>query len=131
MPFLTARLSRLILLNYQLDPALLAPRLPAHTELDFYDHQTFVTLLGLHFSRPSIHGLPLPFYREYSQVNLRFYVRRRIERGNWRRGVAFIKQIVPYHPVAWVARSLFHETVVTRSIDQTSRSEGRNTIMTE
>ena len=85
-PFLTARLSRLILLNYEADPALLTPSLPAHTELDFYEHRTFVSLLGLHFSSPSIHGLPLPFYREYAQVNLRFYVRCRIERGNWRRG---------------------------------------------
>ena len=131
MPFLTARISRLILLNYEIDPALLAPRLPAHTELDFYDHQTFVTLLGLRFNSPSIHGLPLPFYREYAQVNLRFYVRRRIERGNWRRGVVFIKQIVPYHPVAWAAQSLFHETVVARSMDQISRNQGRDAIMTE
>lgn len=131
VPFLTARLSRLILLNYEIDPALLIPRLPAHTELDFYDHRTFVTLLGLRFSNPSIHGLPLPFYREYAQVNLRFYVRSRIERNNWRRGVAFIKQIVPHRPVAWTARRLFNETVVTRSTDQLSRSQGRDATMTE
>lgn len=131
MPFLTARLSRLILLNYEIDPALLAPCLPTHTELDFYEHRTFVSLLGLHFSNPSIYGLPLPFFREYAQVNLRFYVRRRIERGNWRRGVAFIKQIVPYRPVAWAARNLFHEPVVTRSTDQVNRSQGRETMMTE
>ena len=131
MPFLTARISRLILLNYEVDPALLAPRLPAHTELDFYNDRTMVSLLGLRFSSPSIHGLPLPFYREYAQVNLRFYVRRRIERGNWRRGVVFIKQIVPYRPVAWAARGLFHETVVARSMDQISRSEGPEAILTE
>lgn len=78
----------------------MAPWLPARIELDFHANRTFVTLLGLHFSNPAIHGLPLPFFREYAQVNLRFYVRRRIERSNWRRGVAFIKQIVPYRPVA-------------------------------
>lgn len=131
MPFLTARLSRLILLNYEVDPALLAPRLPVHTELDFYDNRTFVSLLGLHFSNPSIYGLPLPFYREYAQVNLRFYVRCRIERNNWRRGVVFIKQIVPYRPVAWAARNLFHEPVVAQSMDQVSRSQGRDATMTE
>jgi len=131
MPFLTAQLSRLILLNYELDPALLAPRLPAHTELDFYDHRTFVSLLGLHFSRPGIYGLPLPLYREYAQVNLRFYVRRRIERGNWRRGVVFIKQIVPHRPVAWAARSLFHETMVALSMNEANLSQGRDTMMSE
>jgi uncharacterized protein YqjF (DUF2071 family) len=131
MPFLTARLSRLILLNYQVDPALLVPRLPARTELDFYEHRTFVTLLGLHFSQPALHGLPLPFYREYAQVNLRFYVRRRIAPNTWRRGVAFIKQIVPYRPVAWAAQWLFHEPVVARSTDEISRSQGRDAVLTE
>lgn len=131
MPFLTARLSRLILLNYEIDPALLAPSLPAHTELDFYEQRTFVSLLGLHFSSPSIYGLPLPFYREYAQVNLRFYVRRRIERGNWRRGVAFIKQIVPYRPVAWAARRLFHEIVVSLGMDEAHRNQDAEAILTE
>lgn len=45
-PFLTARLSRLILLNYEADPALLTPSLPAHTELDLYEHRTFAGLFG-------------------------------------------------------------------------------------
>ena len=131
MPFLTARLSRLILLNYQVDPALLAPRLPAHTELDFYNDRTFVSLLGLHFSRPSIYGLPLPFYQEYAQINLRFYVRRRIATNDWRRGVAFIKQIVPHRPVAWAARRLFHENVVSLGMDEAHRSQDGEAILTE
>lgn len=131
MPFLTARLSRLILLNYAVDPALLAPRLPARTELDFYNNKTFVSFVGLHFSRPGIHGLPLPFYREYAQVNLRFYVRCRIERGNWRRGVVFIKQIVPYRPVAWAARSLFHENVAALCMDEANRSQDGGAMLTE
>ena len=42
MPFLTARLSRLILLNYEVEPALLAPLLPVHTELDFHAGQAAV-----------------------------------------------------------------------------------------
>ncbi|MFA7383633.1 MAG: DUF2071 domain-containing protein [Desulfurivibrionaceae bacterium] len=131
MPFLTAQLSRLILLNYEVNPSLLAPRLPTYTELDFYDHRAFVSLIGLHFSKPRIYGLPLPFYREYAQVNLRFYVRRRIERGNWRRGVVFIGQIVPHLPVAWAARSLFHENAVARNMDEANLSQSRNAMTTE
>lgn len=130
-PFLTARLSRLILLNYEADPALLTPSLPARTELDFHGGRTFVSLVGLHFSTPRIHGLPLPFFREYAQVNLRFYVRCKIERGNWRRGVAFLTQIVPHRPIAWVARRLFHEPAVAHSMHEISRSQGQDAVLTE
>lgn len=131
IPFLAARMSRLILLNYAADPALLAPSLPARTELDFYGRRTFVTLLGLHFSNPAIHGLPLPFFREYAQVNLRFYVRRRIGHNDWRCGVAFIRQIVPHHPVAWTARWLFQEPAISRSTDEIYRSQGADAVLTE
>lgn len=130
-PFLTGRLSHLILLSYEIDPALLAPRLPARTELDFYGNRTFVTLVGLRFSQPVIHGLPLPFYREYTQVNLRFYVRRKIAPNNWRRGVVFIRQIVPHRPIAWAARNLFHENVVSLDMDQIHRSGGGDAVLTE
>ena len=44
--------------------ALLPPRFPARTELDFHDGRTCVTLLGLHFSNPVRHGLPFPFFRD-------------------------------------------------------------------
>lgn len=130
-PFLTARLSRLILLSYEIDPALLAPCLPACTELDCYDNRAFITLVGLHFSQPALHGLELPLFREYAQVNLRFYVRRRIGGDNWRHGVAFIKQIVPHRPVAWAARRLFHENAVSLEMDEVHRSQGEDAMLTE
>jgi uncharacterized protein len=130
-PFLTARLSRIIMLSYEADPALLNPLLPPQTELDFHGDSTFVSLVGLRFNEPRVYGLPLPFYREYAQVNLRFYVRRRIEGGDWRRGVAFIKQIVPHRPVAWAARLLFNETAVARNMDQIHRAQARGETVTE
>lgn len=130
-PFLTARMSRLLLLSYEIDPALLLPHLPAGTEVDFHARRAFVTLLGLHLGNPALYGLPLPFFRGYAQVNLRFYVRRRLAPNHWRRGVAFIRQIVPHRPVAWTAQWLFHEPVVRLDTEEISRSQGRDAVLSE
>ncbi|MCE9548203.1 MAG: DUF2071 domain-containing protein, partial [Planctomycetia bacterium] len=39
----------------------------------------------------------------FSEVNLRFYVRREVA-GHWRPGVVFIRELVPRRMVAWTAR---------------------------
>jgi hypothetical protein len=56
-------------------------------------------------------GLGIPFHDAFEEVNLRFYVRR-IERGAVRRGVVFIREIVPLPAVALVARLAFNENYV-------------------
>lgn len=131
MPFLTARLSRLIMLSYEIDPLLLAPYVPPHMELDFHNQRTFVSLVGLWFRDPRVYGIPLPFYREYPQVNLRFYVRRRLSPGTWSHGVAFIKQLVPHPPVAWMAHRLFNENVAAHRMELIHRNRDRRDEMVE
>jgi hypothetical protein len=125
MPFLTARLNRLIMLSYEIDPLLLAPYVPPHTELDFHHRRTFVSLVGLYFQDPRVYGIPLPFYGHYPQVNLRCYVRRRVAPGNWRHGVVFIKQLIPHRPIAWMARRLFNENMTAHRMELIHRSRDR------
>ena len=45
------------------------------------------------------------------EVNLRFYVRR-TEAGKVKRGVIFIREIVPRQAIAWVARTVYNENYV-------------------
>jgi hypothetical protein len=56
-------------------------------------------------------GVPIPFHRNFEELNLRFYVRRRGPEG-WRRGVVFIKEIVPRRAIAAVARWVYGENYV-------------------
>ncbi len=56
-------------------------------------------------------GLPIPWHRHFDEVNLRFYVRRR-DGDRWRRGVVFIKEIVPRRLIAWAARTFYNEPYV-------------------
>ncbi|HEX2190902.1 MAG TPA: DUF2071 domain-containing protein, partial [Longimicrobiaceae bacterium] len=53
-------------------------------------------------------GVPVPLHRDFEEVNLRFYVRRRGPEG-WRRGVVFVREIVPRWAIATVARVVYNE----------------------
>ncbi len=106
--FLSAEWRYLAMLNYELDPALLAPYVPAGTELDRFDGKTFVSLVGFRFLSTKILGIPVPFHRNFDEVNLRFYVRRH-ENGVVKRGVVFIQETVPRRAIAAVARLAYNE----------------------
>lgn len=106
--FLTAEWRNLILLNYAIDPEILKPRLPHGTELDFLDGVTFVSVVGFHFLRTRVLGVPVPFHRDFEEVNLRFYVRRKSPEG-WRRGVVFVRELVPKYAIAFIAQTLYGE----------------------
>ena len=111
-PFLSAEWRYLAMLNYEIEPALLAPFVPRGTELDSWNGKTFVSMVGFLFLNTRVFGLPIPFHRNFEEINLRFYVRRKAEDG-WRRGVVFVKEIVPRTAIALVARWLYNENYVT------------------
>lgn len=106
--FLTAEWRWLALLNYAVDPKLLSARVPAGTELDQFEGRTFVSLVGFRFLSTKVFGVPIPFHRNFEEVNLRFYVRRR-EAGSVKHGVVFMQELVPRRAIAAVARFAYHE----------------------
>ena len=96
------------MLNYVIDPAILKPLLPAGTELDFFHDRTYVSVVGFQFLDTRVRGVAIPFHRHFEEVNLRFYIRRRGPEG-WRRGVVFIRELVPRLAIALVARTFYNE----------------------
>ena len=110
--FLTAEWRYLAMLNYAVDPALLAPMVPAGTELDQFAGCTYVSLVGFRFLGTKVRGIRIPFHSDFDEVNLRFYVRPS-RPGPVRRGVVFVREIVPKFAVAKVARMAFHENYIS------------------
>jgi len=110
-PFLTADWLNLALLNYEIDPSQLEARVPAGCELDTWSGRTLVSVVGFMFHRTLVLGVAIPFHRSFEEVNLRFYVRRKCD-GAWRRGVVFIKELVPRPAIAFVARTVYGENYV-------------------
>lgn len=109
--FLTAEWRHLALLNYEVDQGLLLKFVPRGTELDCWNGKVFVSLVGFRFLKTRLLGLPIPFHENFDEVNLRFYVRRR-EGQEVRRGVVFVREIVPRRAIALIARTLYNENYV-------------------
>lgn len=107
-PFLTAEWRYLAMLNYEIAPAVLQPFVPVGTELDAFAGRTLVSVVGFRFLNTRVLGIAVPFHRNFDEVNLRFYVRRRGPEG-WRRAVVFIRELVPRRAIAWVARFAYNE----------------------
>lgn len=110
--FLTAEWRHLAILNFEIEPAILRPLVPSGTELDSWNGLTLASVLGFQFLNTRVCGIPIPFHRNFPEVNLRFYVRRLAPDG-WRRGVVFVKEIVPRRAIAAVARVLYNEPYVS------------------
>ncbi|MEK7411966.1 MAG: DUF2071 domain-containing protein [Planctomycetota bacterium] len=106
--FLSARWQHLAMASWIVDPALLRDVIPAGTELDTHEQQTYVSLVGFRFLDTRVLGWPIPGHRNFDEVNLRFYLRRKTATG-WERGVSFIRELVPRRAIAWVARTWYNE----------------------
>ena len=107
-PFLTANWRYLAMMNFVVDRKILAPFVPVGTELDFYEGETFLSVVGFLFLDARLLGIPVPLHRDFEEVNLRFYVKRKSIDG-WKRGVVFIRELVPRRAIATVARVFYGE----------------------
>lgn len=121
--FLTAEWRNLAMLNYEVDHSILEPRLPPGTELDLWRGKALVSIVGFMFLKTKIFGVPIPLYQNFEEVNLRFYVKRETKEGT-RRGVVFIKEMVPRWAVAQVARTIYNENYIALPMDHSFEEEG-------
>jgi uncharacterized protein len=65
--------------------------------------------VGFRFLRTCVLGVPVPGHRNFEEVNLRFYVRRHAPDRAVRRGVTFVRELVPRAAIAWMARLAYNE----------------------
>ncbi|HVX49156.1 MAG TPA: DUF2071 domain-containing protein [Chitinophagaceae bacterium] len=107
-PFLTAEWKNLVMFNYAADAALLRKYLPAGTEVDTWNDTCYVSLVGFMFLNTKVRGIKTPYFTNFEEFNLRFYVRFK-EQGVWKRGVVFIKEIVPKRLISTIANSVYGE----------------------
>ena len=112
MSFLKAEWRKLIMVNYEVSPEVLKNYLPKGTELDFYNGKCYVSLVGFMFKKTKLLGVKIPFHSDFEEVNLRFYVKRKIN-NEVKRGVVFIKEIVPKPALTFVANTIYKENYVT------------------
>lgn len=106
--FLTANWNYLAMANYAIDPEILKPYLPHKTELDFFEGKCLVSVVGFRFYDTKVLGIRIPFHSNFTEVNLRFYVRYK-DGDTWKRGTVFISEIVPKAAITFVANTFYGE----------------------
>lgn len=122
MSFLKAEWKKLAIANYSIDSQYLEPYLPAGTQLDLWNDTCYVSLVGFMFKNTRLLGLKIPFHVNFEEVNLRFYVKR-FEDNEWKRGVVFIKEIVPKRALTFVANTIYNEHYETLPMTHTWTKE--------
>jgi uncharacterized protein YqjF (DUF2071 family) len=103
------------MLNYRVSPDLIASLVPKGVTLDLRDGSAMMSMLGFRFLNARVLGVSIPFHANFNEVNLRFYVRREVA-GETRRGVVFVKEIVPRSAVALMARAMYNEPYAVMDI---------------
>jgi len=111
--FLTAEWRKLIMAQYVVEPSALTPWLPEGLELDLYEGQCYVSLVGFLFDNTRLKGLRIPFHTRFEEINLRFYVRRVETDGTQTRGVVFVREFVPRAAISIIANTLYEEPYAT------------------
>ena len=97
------------MLNYEIPQAVLEPLVPKHTVLDLFYGRALASIVGFRFLDTRVLGVPIPFHRDFDEVNLRFYVKRLMPDGSERRGTVFVRELVPRAAIAYTARVFYNE----------------------
>lgn len=121
--FLTAEWRYLAMLNYPVDPELIRPLAPRGTELDLWNGEAYISLVGFLSINTRVLGAAVPFHRNFEEVNLRFYVRHKAQ-SEWRRGVVVVKGFVPRRATAAAARIAYNEDYGSASMTHAIDSSG-------
>jgi uncharacterized protein YqjF (DUF2071 family) len=111
-PFLTAVWRDLVMLTWAVDARLLRPHLPRGVEIDPWRGDALASIVAFRMEQVRVRGLAVPCHTAFPEVNLRMYVRRHLPDGTWRRGVVFVREIVPRAAIAAVARRVYGEPYV-------------------
>lgn len=120
--FLRAEWRKLAMANYAVDEKMLRSYLPAKTEIDLWKGTCYVSLVGFMFLNTRIKGIKIPFHVNFEEVNLRFYVKYK-DANEWKRGVVFIKEIVPRPALTFVANTVYKENYETMPMNHSWKSE--------
>jgi len=110
--FLKANWENIVMANYEIPEEILLKYLPKGVTIDLYKGKAYISLVGFLFKNTKIFNVPMYKLGTFEEINLRFYVSRKV--GNEiRRGVVFINETVPYKAVAWLANALYKEHYTT------------------
>lgn len=122
MSLLTCEWKKLAFANYIVSPDILQEYIPAYTELDYFNGNCFVSLVGFQFKNVEVAGLKVPGFINFEEINLRTYVKH-FDGQKWRHGTVFLSEIADRKLLALLANSIFNENYRTMPMKHTEGEE--------
>ena len=126
--FLKAQWKDLLMINYPCNPAILKRYVPKGTEIETFRGQALISLVGFCFYDTRVLGVRWPGHVNFPEINLRFYVVRR-EKNTMKRGVVFIREIVPKKLIAGIANTIFRERYMAMPAAVKKENHGELTVL--
>lgn len=120
---LLAEWNNVVMANYRVPKELLLPYVPYGTEPDFFEGEAYISLVAFMFLNTRIRNFSVPFHTDFEEVNLRLYVKS-MDRGNWKKGVVFIKEIVPKPAITFIANTVFGQKYATMKMRHSHGDSG-------
>ncbi len=105
-PLIKAKFSEMVAVNFQIDQRILQPLVPKGLELDFFNGETYVSLIAMMLRNVKAWGLPFSIIPSSPELSLRFYVRRPGD-GESAKGTCLIKDYISGSTAAWYLESQF------------------------
>lgn len=106
------------MITFRASEDVLAQVLHRDLEPDRWDGHPHVSLVAFDFRNTRVKGCRFPSLSDFAEVNLRTYVRHGEERG-----VLFIRELVPHHLIALVARLRYNEPYRTLRMESRTRAD--------
>lgn len=97
------------MLNYKVPKELLESYLPQGLELDSFKGGYYLTIVGYFSFNTRLLGMPFSFHPYFENIDLRFYVKRKVGR-KFRRGMVYIKKGLPRRSMAMLESAFINET---------------------
>lgn len=126
--FLKANWLRLASANYIIDPSILNKHLPKGTILEPHNDKHFVSLVAFRYCETRLLNVRIPYHQVFEEINLRFYVKRKLTSGKWRSEVAFTKLYFPKRMLTFVAKSVYKENYETAKMKHFWQDNGKELI---
>jgi len=114
--FLSATWEHLVMMNYEVDPAILQQHLPPYTTVDLFKGKALVSVVGFLFNNTKVFGIRWPFHTNFEEVNLRYYLKH-FDGEKWKRGVGLVSEIVPKPIISVIANTLYNEHYSTAKMN--------------
>ncbi len=126
-PLIKARFSELVAINFQIDDQLLKPLVPRGLELDYFNGETYVSLIAMTVSGIRAWGLPFSLVPACPELSLRFYVKN-VKSDRVEKGTCLIKDYISGATAAWFLESKFNSEFSKLKIKSSSSGFGENEI---